>query len=74
MDAYVGWREECRAVDAAYHHWEAARGHRAAVWYAAYSAALDREERAAERYAQLIRRIGSFVAADLEPIRGLAAA
>jgi hypothetical protein len=74
LDAYAGWRDQCSAVDLAYHHWAGARGHDAAVWYTAYSAALDREERAAERYGQLIRRVGSLVAADLEPMKGLAAA
>jgi hypothetical protein len=74
LDAYAGWRDQCGAVDLAYRRWAAARGHEAAVWYSAYSAALVREERAAERYAQLIRRAGSLVAADLGPMKGLAAA
>jgi hypothetical protein len=74
MDAHAGWRDQCSAVDLAYRHWAAARGHDAAVWYTAYSAALAREERAAERYAQVIRRVGSLVAADLGPMKGLAGA
>jgi hypothetical protein len=74
LDAYAGWRDQCSAVDLAYGNWSATRGHEAEVWYTAYSAALDREEHAAERYARLIRRVGSFVAADLEPMKGLAAA
>jgi hypothetical protein len=74
MDAYAGWRDQCSAVDLAYRHWAAARGHDAAVWYTAYSAALAREERAAERYAQVTRRVGSLVAADLGPKKGLAGA
>jgi hypothetical protein len=74
MDAYAGWRDQCSAVELAYCHWSTARGHDAAVWYTAYSAALDHEERAAERYARLIRRVGALHAADLEPMRGLTAA
>jgi hypothetical protein len=54
-DAYVGWRDQCRAVWIAYSYWAAGEGD-TALWYAAYSAALDREQRAAERYAALIGR------------------
>jgi hypothetical protein len=74
LDAYAGWRDQCSAVDLAYRHWAAAGAHEAAVWYTAYASALDREERAAERYARLIGRVGSLVAADLGPMKGLAAA
>jgi hypothetical protein len=74
MNAYAGWRDQCSAVELAYCHWVTARGNDAAVWYTAYAAALDREERAAERYARLIRRVGSLMAGDLEPMKGLAAA
>ncbi|HSZ04924.1 MAG TPA: hypothetical protein VK778_06950 [Solirubrobacteraceae bacterium] len=71
MDAYLGWREQCGAVWIAYSRWSAARPCDAGLWHAAYWAALDREERAAERYANLIRRLGNLVAADLEPIASL---
>jgi hypothetical protein len=74
MDAYLGWREQCGAVWIAHSRWSAARPCDAEVWHAAYSAALDREERAAERYASLIRRVGHLGAEDLEPIASLAAA
>jgi hypothetical protein len=74
LDAYAGWRDQCSAVDVAYCHWADARGNDAAVWYNAYSAALDCEERASEYYARLARRLGDFAAADLEPMTGLAAA
>jgi hypothetical protein len=71
-DAYAGWRDQCGAVERAYRYWASARGRDAATWYNAYSAALDREERAAERYARLIRRLTP--AADMEPARGVASA
>jgi hypothetical protein len=73
LDAYAGWRDQCSAVEVAYCHWAAAEGNEAAVWYNAYSAAVDREERACEHYARLMRRLGDLVAADLEPLAGLAA-
>lgn len=74
MDAYAGWRDQCSAVELAYCHWTGAQGSDAAVWYTAYSAALDREERAAQRYARMIRRVGTLAGADLEPMKRLAAA
>ena len=56
IDLYVEWREECSAVQLAYERWHrASRGDRAAA-FAAYSAALDREERASNLYADLIRQ------------------
>jgi|GEM_PF-1608689 len=73
VDAYAGWRDQCRAVELAYSHWASVRGDDATAWYTAYSAALDGEERAAERYARLIRRLGSRVAADLRPMTGVGA-
>lgn len=56
LAAYSAWRAECAAVRAAYGRW--ARGARrdVDVTVAAYLAALDREERAAERYARLLVR------------------
>jgi hypothetical protein len=74
MNAYLGWREQCGAVWIAYSRWSAAPPSDAELWHAAYSTALDREERAAERYAKLARRVGDLVAADLEPIASLAPA
>jgi hypothetical protein len=74
MDAYAGWRDQCSAVELAYSHWTEAQGDEAAVRYIAYSAALDREERAAARYGRLMRRVGALAAADLEPMKRLPAA
>ena len=56
IDLYVEWREECSEVHLAYARWHrATRGDRAAA-FAAYNAALDREERASDTYAALIRQ------------------
>lgn len=56
IDLYVEWREECSAVQLAYDRWHiASKGDRAAA-FAAYRAALDREEQACVAYAALIRQ------------------
>ena len=62
MDEYVNWREECLGVSAAYARWcQAPPGdHRLA--YHAYVAAVDREQRAATIYSELVER---FAAASL---------
>jgi hypothetical protein len=72
MDAYIEWREQCRAVRVAYSSWAGAPASDAEVWYATYAAALDREERASELYARLAGRVGDLVPTDLEPTSGLA--
>jgi hypothetical protein len=56
LQSYVSWREECHGVRLAYRRWvgaSRAEGRRA---YAAYVAALDREEHAARAYAGHIER------------------
>jgi hypothetical protein len=57
IDAYVDWREECRFVWDAYRRWSSACRADAALAFAAYAAALDREERAAAAYARRLRRV-----------------
>jgi hypothetical protein len=54
IDLYVDWREECVGVQAAYETWRDAMKDERAVAFAAYRAALDREERASEAYAELV--------------------
>jgi hypothetical protein len=56
LQAYVRWRKECAEVRAAYRRWTTADRRRAASEYAAYNAALEREEGAAACYARLARR------------------
>jgi hypothetical protein len=61
MDSYVGWREECAAVDKAYRDWLSARREDRTVAFATYTAALDREESAAADYRRLIEHAESRV-------------
>ena len=56
MDGYVAWREESAAVEAAYRDWQAANREDEAIAFIAYCGALDREERAADRYRRLIEQ------------------
>jgi hypothetical protein len=62
MDAYVEWREECIRVWDADRRWLSAERADAALAFRAYVAALDREERAAEVYADLMRDLDQLVA------------
>lgn len=59
IDAYVEWREECDTVWGAYERWARADAADAQSAFAAYRAAVDREERASDVYAGLITRIGN---------------
>jgi hypothetical protein len=56
LAAYSAWRCECAAVRAAYGRWARSAMSDACFAFAAYRAALDREERAATRYARLLSR------------------
>jgi Holliday junction resolvasome RuvABC endonuclease subunit len=55
-DAYMEWRAESAAVETAYGRWSIAASVDAASAFAAYQAALDREELAAAEYALLYAR------------------
>jgi hypothetical protein len=55
MTLYVGWREACLRVDDAYAVWGRTGGAEAADAFERYAAALDREQHAAERFAELVR-------------------
>ena len=54
MKAYIDWREECAEVWEAYERWVRARKIDDAGAFAAYHAALDREESASHAYADLL--------------------
>ena len=54
VDSYVDWREESAAVRHAYGGWAAAERRERPRAFAAYIAALDREERASTRYAHVL--------------------
>jgi hypothetical protein len=64
IGAYVDWREECRLVHDAYRSWASATGPGARVAFWRYTAALDEEERAADVYASLVRRVGHQATSD----------
>lgn len=57
MDGYVSWREESDAVSKSYRTWSRAMRDERSLAYAAYVAALDREERAACTYRSLVERM-----------------
>lgn len=61
MDAYVAWREECGRVWDAYRRCLSTVRADAALAFPAYVAALDREERASEVYADLINQLDDLV-------------
>jgi hypothetical protein len=54
LEGYVRWREECAAVRRTYQGWVEADRSQRRLAYAGYVAALDREERAADAYAEQI--------------------
>jgi hypothetical protein len=54
MDRYVEWREECLGVDDAYANWLNAPPEEGELPFAAYGAALDREQSAAAVYGRAI--------------------
>lgn len=54
---YLDWLAECEAVDAAYGAWSQAPRSSRALPFAAYGAALDREQRAASVYRSVIDRV-----------------
>ncbi len=56
IDGYVTWREESAAVTASYRSWDRAPRDERATAFAAYVAALDREEQAASAYRRLLER------------------
>jgi hypothetical protein len=61
IDAYVDWREEHASVRDAYARWTSAQVADSPLAFSAYRAALDREERAAHVYAELMTRVSVAV-------------
>jgi hypothetical protein len=59
MDLYCEWRTECKEVEAAYQRVSGATASDRTAAYAAYTAALDREESACREYEAHIRMITS---------------
>jgi hypothetical protein len=62
MNAYQGWCKASAAVDSTYRRWSIASSPDAGEAFAAYVAALDREERASAEYARRVAR-GRFARA-----------
>jgi hypothetical protein len=58
IDAYDRWREECEAVNDAYEAWTHTGAEHPPFAFEAYRRALDREERAANAYAELVTYLG----------------
>ena len=73
IGAYVDRREACRLVYDAYRSWASATGPCARVAFWRYTAALGADERAAEVYAGLVRRVGHLATSDGEISGPLAA-
>jgi hypothetical protein len=57
LERCIDWREACRAVGTTYRQWSHCSRENRPVLFAAYRAALDREELAATRYGGVVRRI-----------------
>jgi len=63
LDSYIDWRVDERGVADAYARWsQATPGGEQNVRFAAYTAALDREEAAANEYAESIGRLARWLA------------
>jgi len=60
IELYCDWRTECAHVQAAYERFADAEPADSTLAFAAYAAALDREESACESYAAQIRLIESW--------------
>jgi hypothetical protein len=63
LERYLDWRVECESVEQAYGSWVGAEG---ALRFAAYRAALDREEWAATLYGAVVERLERLVGAEHE--------
>jgi hypothetical protein len=57
LDGYVDWRESADAVADAYARWSFARGLERSLRFAAYVAAIDREQQAAGAYADAVEDV-----------------
>ncbi len=57
MDVYVDWREECIALRNAYERWSSVGVAERGLAFAAYRAALDREDWASAVYADLVKSV-----------------
>jgi hypothetical protein len=63
LDLYLDWREQAAAVADAYASWEGAPAGEEGQCFAAYTAALDREQAAARSYADVLATLESSLTA-----------
>jgi hypothetical protein len=73
LETYCSWREACVAVRVAYERFATAGAAKRSLAFAAYAAALDREEIAAREYAAGVQRLTNSAAntrADAAGARG----
>ena len=63
MEIYVEWREECVGLGTAYERWLNVPVKERGLAFAAYRAALDREEHASAVYADRLDRVASDLVA-----------
>jgi hypothetical protein len=70
IELYCDWRTECAAVQSAYERFLDASASDRATTFAAYTAALDREESACESYAAQVRLIEARWEAARTPTSG----
>jgi hypothetical protein len=73
LEAYVDWLEACLLVSDGHRNWSSATGPNITATFVRYMRALDREERAAEVYARLVRRVGDLATAEHNPAGTLGA-
>jgi hypothetical protein len=59
LESYVCWREACEDVRIAYRRWASCASGERALGFAAYCAALEREERASGIHSAWVRRLGA---------------
>jgi hypothetical protein len=64
IELYCDWRSECWSVRSAYAQFSAATADERPLAYAAYRAALDREEAAADVYAEQLSVVASRATTD----------
>jgi len=60
LESYVCWREACDELHTAYRRWTECNPTQRRLGFAAYRAALDREEHAARVHSQLAQRLAAF--------------
>jgi hypothetical protein len=67
IERYVAWRAECEAASTAYQAWSSETGPERVLWFAAFNAALDREECAAHLYEASVTRLSRVLWSNSEP-------